>query len=523
MWLHAEIKSLADIPRYYARTLPDKIALIDGVGGRTFRQLDRTSNLIGAALVAAGVPRCSHIGFIGKNSARYFEALFGATKAACAITPLNWRLTETELALVIEDARCPIIFVDKEFSSVAKNLQGSCTHKFRCIQFDSTSTAADEFEDWLGTGEPVDPAIECSAEDTAVLIYTSGTTGKPKGVQLTHRGFGYMRLCEHLEPALQWQADDVMLMVMPNFHLVGTGLSVQSLYNGSTVSILPALDPGRTLKLIERDRPTICALVPTAIQMLLDHPDAATADFSSLRLVMYAGSPISSRLLQRAIAEMKCRFMQFYGATESSGAITLLRPEQHDIDNEARLRSCGTPLPLIEIKIVDAEGKELPQGATGEFMVRSPSLFGGYWNQPDATAAVLQGGWYRTGDAGFRDAEGLLYIVDRVKDMIVTGGENVYSGEVEQALQKHPAVRLSTVIGVPDERWGEKVTAVVIVAEGATLTADEVISHCRTLIAGYKVPKTVRFVDVLPMTATGKVLKRAVRDQFLKDVENVVG
>ena len=523
MWLYSDIKTLADIPRHYARTQPEKLALIDGAGARSFGQLEETSNAIGAALIAERVPHRSHIGFIGKNSARYFEALFGAAKAGCAVTPLNWRLSEPELQLVIEDAGCPVILVDCEFAAIAKSLQSRCANAFRCIQFDSTSNEPGEFEAWIGAVAPIDPKVPVAPEDTGVLIYTSGTTGKPKGVQLTHRGFFYMRLCEHFEPALQWQADDVMLMVMPNFHLVGTGLSVQSLYNGSTVSILPALDPGRTLKLIERDRPTICALVPTAIQMLLDHPDAATTDFSSLRLVMYAGSPISSRLLQRALAEMKCQFMQFYGATESSGAITLLRPEQHDINNEPRLRACGTPLPLIEVKIVDAEGNELPDGATGEFVVRSPALFGGYWNQPEATAAVLNNGWYRTGDAGYRDAEGLLYIVDRVKDMIVTGGENVYSGEVEQALQKHPAVRVSTVIGLPDERWGERVTAVIIVAENATLSSEEVIAHCRSLIAGYKVPKSVHFVEALPMTATGKVLKRAVRDQLVVALQKVAG
>jgi acyl-CoA synthetase (AMP-forming)/AMP-acid ligase II len=308
----------------------------------------------------------------------------------------------------------------------------------------------------------------------------------------------------------------VMLTVMPVFHLVGTGLSVQALYNGAPVSTLPALDAGKLLQVLARDRPAICALVPTAIQMILDHPAAKTADFSSLRLVMYAGSAISSALLQRALTEMMgCRFMQFYGATESSGALTLLRPEQHDVNNEARLRSCGTPLPLIEIKIVDAEGNEASEGATGEFWVRSPTLFGGYWNQPEATAAVMRGSWYRTGDAGFRDKDGLLYIVDRVKDMIITGGENVYSAEVEQALTKHPAVKQCAVIGLPDPKWGEKVTAVVIACPGSSPTAEDLIAHCRSLIAGYKVPKEVRFAETLPMTATGKVLKRALRDQVL--------
>lgn len=516
MWLHAEIRNVADIPRHYARVAPDKPALIDALGTRSFRQLDDTSNRIASAILASGIKPGSHLGFVGKNSARYFELFFGAVKAGCALTPLNWRLAPAELVPVIADAGCPLIFIDQEFTTTFKTVEAQCGQKFSTVRFDSTSAAPTAFEQWMAQGDGRDPHYRNHPDDTAVLIYTSGTTGRPKGVQLTHGGLGYMRLCEHLEPAYEWRDGDVMLTVMPVFHLVGTGLSVQALYNGAAVSLLPALEPGKLLQLIARDRPTICALVPTAIQMVLDHPDARTADFSSLRLVMYAGSPISATLLKRALLEMKCQFMQFYGATESSGAITLLRPEQHDLNDESKLRSCGTPLPLIEVRIVDPEGREVAPGASGEFTVRGPNLFQGYWNQPEATAAVMKDGWYRTGDAGFRDTDGLLYIVDRVKDMIVTGGENVYSAEVEQALARHPAVKQCAVIGLPDAKWGERVTAVIVAAPGAQPTAEEIVAHCRTLIAGYKVPKEVKFVEALPMTATGKVLKRAVRDQLAK-------
>jgi acyl-CoA synthetase (AMP-forming)/AMP-acid ligase II len=515
MWLHSEIQNLADIPRYYGRGRPQGIALIDGLGRQSWQELDQRSSRIGSALVASGVRPRQHVGFLGKNSSRYFELLFGANKAGAALVPLNWRLAAAELGQIIADAQCPLVFVDREFAALLEQAQQHCTLRFATVVFDSTGAAPGDYEDWLGRGDGRDPMVKIEPADTAILIYTSGTTGLPKGVQLTHRGLGHQRLCEHLEPAYEWRDGDVMLTVMPVFHLVGTGLSVQTLYNGATVSLLPALEPGKFLQVLARDRPTLCALVPTAIQMVLDHPDAKTADFSSLRLVMYAGSAISSALLQRALVEMKCRFMQFYGATESSGAMTLLRPEQHDVNNEARLRSCGTPLPLMEFRIVDAEGRDVPEGETGEFWVRSPTLFGGYWNQPEATAAVMRGSWYRTGDAGFRDKDGLLYIVDRVKDMIITGGENVYSAEVEQALAKHPAVKQCAVIGLPDAKWGEKVTAVIIPCPGTSATQEDIIAHCRTLIAGYKVPKDVRFVQSLPMTATGKILKRAVRDQVL--------
>ncbi|SEP87234.1 AMP-binding enzyme C-terminal domain-containing protein [Solimonas aquatica] len=516
MWLHQEIKNVADIARHHARTSPQHTALIDPAGRRSFADLERSSNGIASSLRAHGIAAGAHIGFLGKNSCRYFELLFGAAKAGCSIVPLNWRLAEAELRAVIIDAQCPVVFVDREFAELLDRVRASCVQAFQIVSFDSSSAAAGELEAWVLAGDGRDPHVPIHPDDTAILIYTSGTTGQPKGVQLTHGGLGYMRLCEHLEPALKQDASDVLLTAMPLFHLVGTGLSLQALYNGATVSLLPVMEPGALLKLLARDRPTICALVPTAIQMLLDHPDASRADFSSLRLVMYAGSPISSALLKRALLEMRCSFMQFYGATESSGALTLLRPEQHDVHNEARLRACGTPLPLIDIEVRDSEGRPLPDGQTGEFWVRAPSLFGGYWQQPEATAAVLQDGWYRSGDAGYRDHDGLYYIVDRVKDMIVTGGENVYSAEVEQALCRHPAVRQCAVIGLPDEKWGERVTAVIIARDGQQPRVEDIIAHCREYIAGYKVPKEVRFVGSMPMTATGKVLKRALREELLR-------
>ncbi|MBT2301985.1 AMP-binding protein [Variovorax paradoxus] len=333
-----------------------------------------------------------------------------------------------------------------------------------------------------------------------------------------------MRLCRHFEPVFQWKSDDVLMMAMPNFHLLGTALPVQAMYNGCTVSVMPALEPGRLLDPVAQTRPTILVVAPIVIQMMLDHPGLEAADLSSLRLIMYAGSPISATLLKRAMHAIPSHFMQFYGATESGGAMSILRPEQHDLENESKLRSCGTPLPLIDFRIVDESGNELEDGQTGEIQVRSPALFTRYRNQPEQSAKALSRGWYRTGDAGFRDPrDGLYYIVDRVKDMIVTGGENVYSAEVEQAIMKPPGVAACAVVSAPDARWGERVTAVVVKKPLAELTAEELIEHCRELIAGYKVPRHVEFETALPMNPTGKILKRVLRDKFWAGQSHTVG
>lgn len=514
MWLHADIASLADIPRYHARTAADRVALMNARRRETFRELNRAASRIANLLIDASVKQGTVVGFYGKNSIEYFEAMFGASKAGCPLLPLNWRLSGIELKGVIDDAKPPLIFVDREFVPLVEQVRETCAQCFEIVEFDSAADGDSELKTRMARCGEADPHVAVRPEDTALLLYTSGTTGEPKGVELTHGGMNYMRLCEHLESAFSWQRDDVMMFVMPNFHLVGTGLSLQGLYNGVPLTILPGLDIPALLATIARDRPTICCLVPTAIQMILDHPAIADTDLSSLRLVMYAGSPITAPLLKRAMSTLRCDFMQFYGGTETCGAVTLLRPDQHDLQDERKLKSCGTPVPLVEVRILSAVGDEVPNGEIGEFVVRSPAMFKGYVNKPSQTHAVLSAGWYRTGDAGYRDQDGLLYLVDRTKDMIISGGENVYSTEVEQALSKHPAVSQVAVIGLPDERWGERVTAIVVKAPDESPTADELMAHCRQLIAAYKIPKQIIFATSLPMTPTGKILKTALRKQF---------
>jgi acyl-CoA synthetase (AMP-forming)/AMP-acid ligase II len=355
------------------------------------------------------------------------------------------------------------------------------------------------------------PAVRHHPDDVALLAYTSGTTGRPKGAQLSLRAFDAWFLISSLEEAETWSSDDVALGVMPNFHLAGSWVPLPALYHGGTIALVPAFEPRAVLTAIERHRPTVTCLVPTAIGLLLDHPDTAGHDFSSLRRWLYAGSTIGAETLRRALSTFGCDMVQFYGTSETY-IISLLRPAEHDPDDTEALTSCGGPVPLVDIRVVDATGADVAAGEVGEVLVRSPMMFSGYWNLPDATDAALVEGWYHTGDLGRYDAAGRLHLVDRLKDMIVTGGENVYSVEVERALLSHPAVAGVGVVGVPDERWGERIVAAVVVRE--PVTADELVAHCTERIARYKAPKQIHFVDALPMTSSGKVRKTTLREQL---------
>jgi acyl-CoA synthetase (AMP-forming)/AMP-acid ligase II len=371
-----------------------------------------------------------------------------------------------------------------------------------------------DLDAWLDGGDGTGiPGAAPADGDTALLCYTSGTTAQPKGVPISHRAFQRWFLGASLEPAETWSSDDVALMVMPNFHLAGSWVSLPALYHGGTLAILPAFDPKAFLAAVTEYRPTVTCLVPTAMQLLLDSPETTAYDFSSLRRILYAGSPIPAATLRCAIEVFDCDLVQFYGTTETY-IITMLRPQQHDPDNPQLLTSCGGPLPLVEIKLVDELGDEVADGEVGEVLVRSPWMFSGYWNRPDASAAVLTDGWYRTGDLGRRDGEGNYYLVDRLKDMIVTGGENVYSAEVERALLRHPAVHSAAVVGVPDATWGERVVAFVVLASGDAVGTADLVAHCRGLIAGYKVPKEIHPTPALPVTASGKIQKAMLRDRL---------
>lgn len=523
MWVFPEIYALGDIPRYHARRRPKDPAVLSDAGVTTWDDLNVDSNRVANALRDAGLEETDCVGYLGKNTPFLATALFGASKGGMTFMPLNWRLAAAEIATILADSECKLMFVESEFVGLARYALSRAGVGPKVVEFSGEIGDALPLASFLEGTSAEDWNIPVPSTATALRVYTSGTTGLPKGVELSHETFNMTRLCEHLEPAIPWREDDLFLMFMPNFHTAGSGLMLQSFYNGSAVCMLHAFDPEVVLRAIQKTRPTILLIVPSALQMLLNHPLAKDTDFSCLKLCMYAGSPISLPLIQQAMAEMRCDFVQWYGATETLSAVTLLRSHQHRLEDENKLKSCGTPLPLISLRIVDAAGADVGAGGVGEILVRTPTLFKGYWRRPEETSKVKQNGWYRTGDAGYMDEEGYLYIHDRVKDMIVSGGENIYSAEVERVLEKHPAVAQVAVIGVPDPRWGEAVKAMIVLREGAETSEPELIAFCRLSLGGYKTPKSVEFLTEFPRTPSGKVQKSVLRAPYWKGQTRAVG
>lgn len=509
MWLYPEVRTLGDYPIYWSRHDPDRLGLRTATRTVSFAELDRvTAQAAHHFLTLAGPDEL--VGFMGKNSTDFYFALFGAARTRSALVVYNWRLAAPELAAQIADSRTRHAIVEREFEAL---------WSAACTLLDEPPAAQ-----WIDAGDTLEaqvahhpttaPAAQISMEDTAFQLYTSGTTGQPKGVMLAHGGINNMRLCEHLEPAYDWREGDSFVNPLPNFHLLHIGIALQCLYNGVAIDIVRQFDPPAVLGAITTMRPSLLTVTPTMLQMLLDDPAAASTDFSSLRLTLYAGSPISLGLIKRAIAAMPGKFMQFYGSTEGGGATSILRPDEHDLSDEAKLQSCGRPLPLIECRIVDPDGKDVVEGAPGELLIRAPSITKGYWQQPHLTAAAIENGWYRTGDIARRDAEGLYYIVDRAKDMIVSGGENIYSAEIENVLSTHPEVAGVAVVGVPDVRWGECVKAIVVPRAGVVTDEAALIGYCRERLAAYKVPKSVDFVDAFPLVPSGKISKKDLRARY---------
>lgn len=514
MWAFPEIRTVADIVRYNAKQYADRSATQFMGYALTWAEMDEKSSKMANAMQKAGVKARDRVLFYGGNSDDYFITIYACAKLNAAFIPMNWRLAATEAAVILDDAEPSLAIVQDTFAELWEGASRSNSRNIPVVSMKAGQQDNNPLWQWYANESSSDPKVPCGLEDTAWQIYTSGTTGVPKGVEMIHDGIMNMRLCEHLEPAYTWGPEDRYLFCVPSFHLLGLGLSMQAMYNGAAIVIATQFDPGEVLTLINEQKPTLAGVAPVMLQFLLDHPQTDSTDFSCVREIMYAGSAISVGLLKRAMEKIPCKFMQFYGSTESGGAITLLRPDDHDLNNEHRLTSCGKPLPLIEIRIVDGDGNVLGPNQPGEMLIKLPSIAKSYWRKPEAWDEVYVNGWYKSGDVGYFDDEGYFYIVDRAKDMIVSGGENVYSTEVENCLSLHSDIAAAAVIGVPSEKWGEEVKALVIPRPGGTPSADEIIAYCKENLANYKCPKSVEFVEDFPRTGAGKVSKKDLRAPY---------
>ncbi|MCX6535899.1 MAG: long-chain-fatty-acid--CoA ligase [Actinobacteria bacterium] len=514
--LHA-IKDVGGILRYHAKKQPNAVSLVLGERTLTWAQLLSRSAQVAQGLKRAGVKAQDRVAFLDKNGMEHFEVFYGCALLNAVSVDVNWRLAAPEVLFIVNDSQAEVLIVGQEFVPVLDAIISELSLVKTIIVIGGHSDH-DDYERWVNAQSATDPKAPTKSSDVAFQLYSSGTTGRPKGVMLTNDN--YFTLLPAAQKIWLLSETTINLVAMPLFHIGGGGWATAAQYCGARSIIMRDVNPAEIVAWIEKYRITHAFMVPALLQFALSMPNIATTDFSSLELIVYGASPISEAVLESAIKAFKCPFMQVYGLTETTGVVTVLGPEDHDLSsaNKGRLRSCGKPFTGIELRIVDSDtAKDVPLGEVGEIWIRSRQVMKGYWNMPEETAkSIVKGRWFRSGDAGYFDKDGYVYIFDRVKDMIVSGGENVYPAEVENALMAHPAIADVAVIGVPDEKWGEVPMALVVRKPDTQVTENEILTFARERLAGFKTPKTVGWVEVLPRNPSGKILKKDLREPYWK-------
>jgi len=515
-----QIKALDQVLRVHSKESPDKIAMRAGDRTWTYSELEAESARVAQGLLAEGVGRQERVAFLDRNVPEYFSLLFGAAMIDAVTLAVNWRLAPPEMEYILNHSQARVLLIGEEFLGHLAKMNLETVKRVLVVGEAGEYT---RYEDWFAKYDPVDPELGCEEDSTCYQLYTSGTTGLPKGVELTHRN-----LMAAMEVgAVNWalDAETVNLVAMPLFHIAGSGWALGGFCQGAESILVRDMDPSLVLRLIEDHRVTNTLFVPAVLQILCATPGVDDTDFSSLRMIVYGASPISEEILATSMQKFGCDFVQVYGLTETTGAVTAMAPEDHDPGGPKAhlLRSAGRPWGDTKIRIVDAEtNRDLPEGEVGEIWIWSSQNMKGYWRNPDATAESFPEGldengigWFRSGDAGYL-REGYLYIHDRVKDMIVSGGENVYPAEIENVLMGHPAIADAAVIGVPSEKWGETVKAIIVDAPTGAADDAEVIAYCRERLAAFKCPTSVDRVEALPRNPSGKILKTELREPYWK-------
>ena len=511
-----EMLTFDGLIRHWAREKPDQVALEQDGEALTFAELDQRSRQIVAMLKAQGLAKGDRVAWLGKNARLYFELFYSAARMGVVMVPIGWRLAAPEIAYILGDTGAKLLFIDEGFDQLAAKACGDMENPPKVIDTPTAQSGiavapADGFE---GAG-PDDPVLQ---------LYTSGTTGNPKGAVLTNANLFSLRQPaeEAAQPWSSWDEDEAILVCMPCAHIGGTGLGIMAMAAGIRAIVQAEFTPDGVLDGFEQGI-TRLFIVPAALQMVVQHPRAKDTDMSAVKYVMYGAAPIPLDLLREAVQTIpEAGFLQCYGMTETTGTIAMLPPEDHTLEGNQRMKSAGKAVPGAELKVVGEDGEELPRGEVGELLCKSPSNMQGYWNLPDATRGALKDGWMHAGDAAYMDEDGYVFIQDRIKDMIISGGENVYPAQVESAIYGHPAVGEVAVIGVPDATWGEAVKACVVPRPGSDVDPDDIIAYTRKRLAAFKAPKTVDVIEAMPRNASGKILRRELRAPYWADHDRQV-
>ncbi len=504
-----DLRCLFDQPQNFAGQRTRQPALIIGSRQISYTELDHRARRVCNGLLALQLDRQCRVAILCANRVEFFEIWQGVSLAGHVLTPINARLTAGEITFILADSQAQLLFVDAGLPQDVLAAVGEVSGVKQIFTF-GTHAVGSSYHDWRDNQAADESPVSSQAGDTVVQMYTSGTTGFPKGVELDHTN---VLACARSMMGIEaWSPGEVALVTAPLFHTAGSAWAHCALQSGGTVVLLEELSPASVLSAIRIHKVSQALLVPALIRMVLESPDCAQTDFFGLKRLLYGASPIPVAILQEAMQTFACDFEQGYGLTESVGPIAMLRPGDHD--GGGKMQSCGKAVPGTSIRVVDADGKACATCEVGEIIISGPQVMKAYWNRPGETSQAIRDGWLYTGDAGYFDAEGYLYIHDRLKDMIVSGGENVYPAEVEGALSGCSGIADVAVIGVPDEKWGESVLALVVVQPGAEINSDDILNYARQHIAGFKCPKVIEFVDSIPRNPGGKILKQVLREPY---------
>jgi len=504
------------------RFYPDRTGVVCGGTRLTYRAFAERVHCLCSALHGLGIRKGDRLAVLMYNCHRYFEIYYATVEMGALVVPLNIRLSAAEIAYILNDSGSAAVFVGPEFLSMLSAVQP----QLPALQHRIYTGGEEPPEGWSGyeqlltSAAPAASPTPAAPDDLAALFYTSGTTGHPKGAMLSHANL--LSNAYHILASGIWREGDVYLHACPMFHIADGPTTHAVTWLGGRHVIIPSFKPDLALEAIERERVTATLLIPTMINFLINHPDVAKRDLSSLRIVTYGGAPMPEELVRRATQILPSSFCQAYGLTETSPLLTLFPCQEQVLagppELTRRLLSCGREVIGVRVRVVNTGGEEVKPGEVGEIIAKGPNVMVGYWNNPQGTAEVLRDGWLHTGDLATTDEEGYIYIVDRQKDMIITGGENVFSTEVENVLYTHPAVLEAAVVGVPDAQWGEAIKAIVVLKPGNSATEEEIIAYCRSRIAHFKAPRSVDFFEgTLPKSGSGKILKRELREKYWAD------